>query len=388
MFHIISQLKKLPKFVKDWSVSKNLEIHVKNMATVLPLVHELHSPSMRDRHWKNLMITTSTSLERGPSFSLHDLLSLNLHRFVEPVMEIVEMATKELKIETKLNAIEDAWYRLTLAFDRHRDTEVFVVIPPDEILEALEEHSLQLQGMAGMGKFVEFFKDQVNKWLSTLGEVDTNLKILLTVQRQWGSLESIFLGSADIRSQLPEDTKRFETVDNEFKEMMREIQARPGVIACCSADGREISLTNMFKELEKCEKALNEYLEIKKSIFPRFYFVSNAALLDILSNGNNPPKIMPHVGSVFDGIGDLELCLSANQLNQIAEADKNGEKAITGPYEAAKSMISKDKEVVVFDNVFDMKGAVELWLNDLVKFMQVKNIYVLFNTIQIAYFLT
>ncbi len=156
--------------------------------------------------------------------------------------------------------------------------------------------------------------------------------------------------------------------------MMREIQARPGVIACCSADGREISLTNMFKELEKCEKALNEYLEIKKSIFPRFYFVSNAALLDILSNGNNPPKIMPHVGSVFDGIGDLELCLSANQLNQIAEADKNGEKAITGPYEAAKSMISKDKEVVVFDNVFDMKGAVELWLNDLVKFMQVKNI--------------
>ena len=342
------------------------------MATVLPLVHELHSPSMRDRHWKNLMITTSTSFERGPSFSLHDLLSLNLHRFVEPVMEIVEMAIKELKIETKLNAIEDAWYRLTLTFDRHRDTEVFIVIPPDEILESLEEHSLQLQGMAGMGKFVEFFKDQVNKWLSTLGEVDTNLKILLTVQRQWGSLESIFLGSADIRSQLPEDTKRFETVDNEFKEMMREIQARPGVIACCSADGREISLTNMFKELEKCEKALNEYLEIKKSIFPRFYFVSNAALLDILSNGNNPPKIMPHVGSVFDGIGDLELCLSANQLNQIAEADKNGEKANTGPYEAAKSMISKDKEVVVFDNVFEMKGAVELWLNDLVKFMQVK----------------
>ena len=68
----------------------------------------------------------------------------------------------------------------------------------------------------------------------------------------------------------------------------------------------------MNKELEKCEKALNEYLEVK-SIFPRFYFVSNAALLDILSNGNNMPKIMPHVGSVFDGVGNLELCLSKAQ---------------------------------------------------------------------------
>lgn len=34
--------------------------------------------------------------------------------------------------------------------------------------------------------------------------------------------------------------------------------------------------------------------------------MSNAALLDILSNGNDPPKIQPHLGSVFDGIGSLE----------------------------------------------------------------------------------
>ena len=62
--------------------------------------------------------------------------------------------------------------------------------------------------MASMGKFVDFFRDQVMKWQATLGEVETTLKLLLLVERQWGSLESIFLGSADIRSQLPDDTKR------------------------------------------------------------------------------------------------------------------------------------------------------------------------------------
>jgi dynein heavy chain len=77
---------------------------------------------------------------------------------------------------------------------------------------------------------------------------------------------------------------------------------------------RENALRIMTKELEKCEKALNEYLEVKKNVFPRFYFVSNAALLDILSNGNCPPKIMQHIGSVFDGIRDLDLCLSPSQV--------------------------------------------------------------------------
>ena len=39
--------------------------------------------------------------------------------------------------------------------------------------------------------------------------VESNLKLLLGVQQQWINLESVFLGhSVDIRTQLPEDTKR------------------------------------------------------------------------------------------------------------------------------------------------------------------------------------
>ena len=55
---------------------------------------------------------------------------------------------------------------------------------------------------------------------------------------------------------------------------------------------------NLFERLEAlqgqltlCEKALAEYLETKRLAFPRFYFVSSADLLDILSNGNNPPVV-------------------------------------------------------------------------------------------------
>lgn len=50
-------------------------------------------------------------------------------------------------------------------------------------------------------------------------------------------------------------------------------------------------LETLQSELALCEKALAEYLETKRLAFPRFYFVSSADLLDILSQGNNPQAV-------------------------------------------------------------------------------------------------
>ena len=97
----------------------------------------------------------------------------------------------------------------------------------------------------------------------------------MKVQKAWQRLEPIFLASEDIRAQLPEDTKRFEKVDIEWKALMSEAVEDPGVVTCSCAEGREETILGFGQEIELCEKALHEYLEQKKKIFPRFYFVSN-----------------------------------------------------------------------------------------------------------------
>ena len=124
-------------------------------------------------------------------------------------------------------------------------------------------------------KDVEEFKERTIHWQKNLKQVEQVITIWQKVQRKWVQLEPIFLASEDIRAQLPDDTRRFEQIDGSFKEMMREAQAEPGVIEACTYEGREELLNNTFDEIEVCEKALNEYLEQKKKIFARFYFVSN-----------------------------------------------------------------------------------------------------------------
>lgn len=208
--------------------------------------------------------------------------------------------------------------------------------------------------MIGMGKFVDYFRDRVLEWQNTLGTVEDVLKVWVNVSRSWSALESIFLASADIRSQLPDDTKRFEGLDSEFKELMKMAVDEPNVINVCGVDGRQELLISTMSRLDQCQKSLNEYLDQKKKIFPRFYFVSNVALLDMLANGTNPPKIMKYIGDCYDALTNLVF------------VEKDG---VTST-KVVNEMIAKDKERLMMFEEFTMEGEVERYLNSLTEAMR------------------
>lgn len=66
----------------------------------------------------------------------------------------------------------------------------------------------------------------------------------------------------------------------------------PNVVKGTNKDGLVEKLDGLQNDLVICEKALAEYLETKRLAFPRFYFVSSADLLDILSNGNQADLVI------------------------------------------------------------------------------------------------
>ena len=66
-------------------------------------------------------------------------------------------------------------------------------------------------------KYIAHFLEEVSLWQRKLSTADQVIAIWFEVQRTWSHLESIFIGSEDIRQQLPEDSKRFDNIDEDFK---------------------------------------------------------------------------------------------------------------------------------------------------------------------------
>jgi dynein heavy chain len=100
-------------------------------------------------------------------------------------------------------------------------------------------------------------------------------------------LVSVFSGG-DIAKELPTEAKKFMNIDKQWIKIMERANEQKNVIDCCTNDILKNSLGPLQEGLETCQKKLENYLESKRNIFPRFYFCSNEALLKILSIGSDP----------------------------------------------------------------------------------------------------
>ncbi len=68
------------------------------------------------------------------------------------------------------------------------------------------------------------------------------IEVWMLVQRKWMYLESIFVGSDDIRLQLPQEAKRFDGIDKQWHKIMSDTAKNTNVLEACSMDGRLTTL--------------------------------------------------------------------------------------------------------------------------------------------------
>ena len=342
----------LDKEMRQWNAYTGLETTVKNMLTSLRAVGELQNSAIRDRHWEQLVQATRVSFVMSGDTNLADLLNLNLHNYEDEVHNIVDKACKEMAMEKMLKDLDVTWKTMEFTHENHPRTGCNLLRTSEELIETLEENQVQLQNMM-TSKFIGYFLKEISSWQKTLCLVDQVITTWFDVQRTWSHLESIFIGSEDIRKQLPVDSDRFDKIDAEFKILMKDISKTKNVIEATSVPGLVDQLEVIQAQLILCEKALAEYLETKRLAFPRFYFASSADLLDILSNGNQPLLVAKHLTKLFDSMAKLKM---------VEENEK--------PTNVAQQMIAKDGELVNFVNPCVCEGQVEVWLNKLLDTMR------------------
>ncbi|KAM3184981.1 hypothetical protein ACTXT7_007293 [Hymenolepis weldensis] len=348
------EMRSAEKDVRRWPLYKDFERALKDFGTSISAVSDLQNSAVKDRHWTELMQDTGAIIDISNSTDLEELLSLNLHKFEEKVHGIVSKALNEQKIEGDLEKIESTWKNMCFEFEKHERTGLMLPKQTETLITQLEETQVKILDMMANRDNAHSI-DKINHWNKILLTVDKVLSLWFETQRVWSGLEAIFVLCDDIRQQLPIDTDLFFEHDKEFRLLIEEIVKKPKIVEATT------SQPELFDNIQAvrngfliCEKTLAVYLETKRLAFPRFYFVSQADLTDIVSKGKTPQKVFRHLSKLFDSICNL-IVNSDNQSNNSLMALK---------------MEAKDGEIVDFVNKFALEGQAEEWLSYLLDEMR------------------
>eukprot|EP00701_Giardia_intestinalis_P004984 XP_001708808.1 Dynein heavy chain [Giardia lamblia ATCC 50803] len=393
---------KFARLLPEDGVAAALKRAVTSMKQKSQLIADLGNINLKPRHWEKIFETLKPfakepgSLSYNSGFSFETLLDAGVLNKRAEIASISATASGERNIELSLEKIRCIWEGTVLAVKEYSSRSGVlhhIISGVEEIYQQLEDSTSTLQAMAG-SRYIAGIKPAVESWekkLSTFAEV---LDEWCKMQQTWLYLESIFAPD-DIRRQLPRESADFSQVDAFWQKLMETVASNPCIMTVVDAGIPNTPLANhdLLKELtaaneklEVIQKRLEDYLESKRLAFPRFFFLSNDELLQILAQTTEPSTVRPFLRKIFEAIGDIELeelgeqplttttSASAKRRKRMATTEDADEDEpslpASGPQKKITAMISPEGEKVMFVNcVVPSGGLVEVWLTALEKEM-------------------
>ena len=249
----------------------------------VPIITSLRNQKLTKDHIeeiKQLLQKPELDLE-NESLTLKHLLDMNIVEKSKEIVEISTQATQEANLSAQIKVIEDKWKVQEIITKQYKD-DLLVIGEVDEVQDLLDQSLANINNIMG-SRYLKRERDRATKLQKDLLLIQDTLDEWLTCQKNWMYLENIFRAS-DIKGALRAEAQQFETIDKFFKKQMANA-VRARLVQKVMAYQEVLK---KFKEaneaLDRIQKQLEEYLEFKRQYFPRFYFLSNDELLEILAN--------------------------------------------------------------------------------------------------------
>ncbi|KAK7029674.1 dynein heavy chain [Paramarasmius palmivorus] len=317
---LLSSTKEMPTRMRQYAAFEYVQETLRGLLKSNSLVSDLKSEALKDRHWKQLFkvlrVGSSVTLTL---MTLGNVYDLDLKKNEAVIKEVIIQAQGEMALEEYIKQVKEIWTNYTLDLVNYQN-KCRLIRGWDDLFNKCSENLNSLTAMK-LSPYYKVFEEEASSWEDKLSRINVLFDVWIDVQRQWVYLEGIFSGSADIKHLLPVESARFQNINSEFLTVMKKVYKSPFVIDVMNIQGIQKSLERLADLLNKIQKALGEYLERERSSFPRFYFVGDEDLLEIIGNSKDILRIMKHLKKMFAGIATIKLDDDLTQIQGMASRE-------------------------------------------------------------------
>lgn len=317
---LLTQLKELPAKLRQYASYEHVKRLIQGYAKVNALIVELKSEALKERHWKSLMKSLRVNWVLS-ELTLGQVWDVDLQRNEKILRDIIIVAQGEMALEEFLKQVREFWQTFELELVGYQN-KCKLIKGWDDLFTKLREHINSVAAMK-LSPYFKVFEEDATAWEEKLNRILALFDVWIDVQRRWVYLEGIFLSSQDIKALLPMETSRFQSISTEFLGLMKRVSKSPKILDVLNIQGVQRSLERLADLLGKIQKALGEYLERERSSFPRFYFVGDEDLLEIIGNAKNIARLQKHFKKMFAGVSAV--LLTEDQTTIIGIASREGE---------------------------------------------------------------
>ncbi|KAJ3856829.1 dynein heavy chain protein 1 [Lentinula lateritia] len=317
---LLNSTKEMPTRMRQYAAFEYVQDVLRGLLKSNPIVSDLKSEALKDRHWKQLFKVLKLPAQISLTLmTLGHVYDLDLRRNETLIKEVIFQAQGEMALEEYIKQVREVWTNYTLDLVNYQN-KCRLIRGWDDLLNKCSENLNSLTAMK-LSPHYKVFEEEAGSWEEKLNRIHVLFDVWLDVQRQWVYLEGIFSGSADIKHLLPVESARFQNINAEFLTVMKKVYKSPFVIDVMNIQGIQKSLERLADLLNKIKKALGEYLERERSSFPRFYFVGDDDLLEIIGNSKDILRIMKHLKKMFAGISTIKLDDDLTQIQGMASRE-------------------------------------------------------------------
>ncbi|CAH0758045.1 unnamed protein product [Diatraea saccharalis] len=360
---MLNELKELPARLRMYDSYEYVRRLLQSYTKVNMLIVELKSDALKERHWRQLCRALKVDWSLS-ELTLGQVWDADLLHNEHTVKDVVSVAQGEMALEEFLKQVRESWQSYELDLINYQN-KCKIIRGWDDLFNKVKEHINSVAAMK-LSPYYKVFEEEALTWEEKLNRINALFDVWIDVQRRWVYLEGIFSGSADIKTLLPVETSRFQSISSEFLGLMKKVSKSPMVMDVLNIPGVQRSLERLADLLGKIQKALGEYLERERSSFPRFYFVGDEDLLEIIGNSKNIARLQKHFKKMFAGVAAIILNEDNTVINGIAS--REGEEVyFTSPVSTIEnpkinswlSMVEREMRVTLACRLKDAVGDVK-----------------------------